>query len=112
MTDSQTRPVPYLKPHAYSPSAMHMGDCSTCGYPEQNSIHATDSQVRAMTAERDRLVKTNERLVTELEEMAEVAMADWKAGKARMASWTVNKAQAAVDEAHDSARDRDETDAA
>lgn len=41
MTDPQ-RPVPYLKPHTYAPSAMYAGDCSACGYTEKNAIHLTE----------------------------------------------------------------------
>lgn len=31
-----------LQPHAYAPSAMHMGDCSICGHTRDASIHRTD----------------------------------------------------------------------
>lgn len=29
-----------LKPHAYAPSAMHMGDCAVCGHVQSAAIHS------------------------------------------------------------------------
>jgi hypothetical protein len=28
-----------IKPHAYVPSAMHMGDCMICGHVQESIVH-------------------------------------------------------------------------
>jgi hypothetical protein len=34
------KPLAVLEPHAYMPSAMHMGDCAICGHLQGSAIHS------------------------------------------------------------------------
>jgi len=34
------KPLEELEPHAYVPSAMHMGDCQVCGHLQGSPIHS------------------------------------------------------------------------
>jgi hypothetical protein len=36
----ETAPLAELEPHAYVPSAMHMGDCAVCGHLQGSAIHS------------------------------------------------------------------------
>jgi hypothetical protein len=37
---ARVQPVAELQPHAYVPSAMHMGDCQVCGHLQGAAIHS------------------------------------------------------------------------
>ena len=40
-----------VKPHAYWPSIIHMGDCQVCGHMQGDEVHQVSERVRSTPAD-------------------------------------------------------------
>lgn len=78
MTARSKKTTPYLRNHAYSPSALHMGDCDVCGHVEASSIHAPEAEAarpdandfEALTQNRDSWQRAAEAAEARVAELA------------------------------------------